>query len=179
MNFVPKKGHFDTSKQLVDAITNMVGKQSTLLIGIDGCGGSGKSTLANKLHEQCRNVTIVHMDDFYLPTSQIIDAHPIQKSVGADFDWECVLTQVLQPISEEKEGRYQCYDWDTDRLAEWHTVPIGGIVIVEGVYSIRNELADKYDLTIKTKFIKHKIYNGYSQVVTLQPVHIHISMKAI
>ncbi|WP_370541796.1 hypothetical protein [Alicyclobacillus sp. SO9] len=33
-------------------------------------------------------------------------------------------------------------------LADWHTVPLGGIVIVEGVYSLRKELFDQYDLSI-------------------------------
>ncbi|MFV8829773.1 uridine kinase family protein [Alkalihalobacterium sp. APHAB7] len=123
-------------------------KQSTLLIGIDGCGGSGKSTLATKLKDHGSNITVVHMDDFYLPTSQIIKLSPEKKPIGADFDWKRVLNQVLEPLSNNQEGHYQRYDWEKDDLVEWHTVPIGGIVIVEGVYSIREELAAKYDLTI-------------------------------
>ncbi|QAS54550.1 uridine kinase family protein [Halobacillus litoralis] len=119
-----------------------------MLIGIDGCGGSGKSTLANKLSDECSNVMIVHMDDFYLPSSQIIKKDPKQKPIGADFDWKRVLNQVIEPIRQNKAGYYQRYDWDANELAEWHTVPVGGIVIIEGVYSIRNELANKYDFTI-------------------------------
>lgn len=111
-------------------------------------GGAGKSTLANKLKEECSNVTIVHKDDFYRPSSEIIKVPPIEKPIGADFDWKRVLYQVLEPISQDKEGYYQRYDWETDCLAEWHTVPVGGIVIIEGVYSIRQELSDKYDFTI-------------------------------
>lgn len=88
------------------------------------------------------------MDDFYLPSSQIIKTHPENKPVGADFDWKRVLNQVLEAISQNKEGHYQRYDWENDDLAEWHTVPTGGIVIIEGVYSIRKELAKKYDFTI-------------------------------
>ncbi|MCE5172836.1 AAA family ATPase [Paenibacillus profundus] len=135
-------------EQLVGSIDKIPKKQSTLLIGIDGCGGSGKSTLARKLKEECSDVTIVHMDDFYLPSALIQNTPPTNKPVGADFDWKRVLSQVLEPISQDKEGHYQRYDWETDSLAEWHTVPIGGIVIIEGVYSIRKELANKYDFTI-------------------------------
>uniref|UniRef100_UPI00406CEA9B uridine kinase family protein n=1 Tax=Paenibacillus sp. FSL H8-0168 TaxID=2921378 RepID=UPI00406CEA9B len=47
-----------------------------------------------------------------------------------------------------KAVRYQRYDWETDKLSEWHTVPAGGIVIIEGVYSIRKELEDKYDFKV-------------------------------
>ncbi|GAF11744.1 uridine kinase [Bacillus sp. JCM 19045] len=140
-----KVSHF---ADLVSRINEIPKKQATLLIGIDGCGGSGKSTLATKLKDGCSNVTIIHMDDFYLPTTQQIPTTPEKKAIGADFDWQRVLTQVLEPISENKEGRYQRYDWETDELAEWHTVPVGGVVIIEGVYAIRNELASAYDFTI-------------------------------
>ncbi|MCM3340579.1 AAA family ATPase [Paenibacillus sp. MER TA 81-3] len=135
-------------EQLVGSIDKIPKKQSALLIGIDGCGGSGKSTLAHKLKEECSDVTIVHMDDFYLPSALIQNTPPTNKPVGADFDWQRVLSQVLEPISQDKGGHYQRYDWETDSLAEWHTVPIGGIVIIEGVYSIRKELANKYDFMI-------------------------------
>lgn len=137
-----------TLEQLISSIDSIPKKQSTLLIGIDGCGGSGKSTFAKELKAKCSNVTVVHMDDFYLPSSQIIKTHPKIKPIGADYDWKRVLYQVLGPISQDKEGHYQRYDWETDGLAEWHTVPIGGVVIIEGVFSIRKELAKKYDFTI-------------------------------
>ncbi|MEK4426453.1 uridine kinase family protein [Solibacillus sp. FSL K6-1523] len=148
MNSKIIKGQFNSLKQLVDSINESSKKKSTLLIGIDGCGGSGKSTFADKIKEECSNVTIVHKDDFYLPSSEIINTHPTKKPIGADFDWKRLLTQVLEPLSQEKEGHYQRYDWDTDSLAEWHTVPVGGIVIIEGVYSIRKELVDRYDFKV-------------------------------
>lgn len=148
MNFVTKMGQINSFKQLIGELNKFAKKQSTLVIGIDGCGGSGKSTFADNIKKECSNVTIVHMDDFYLPSIQIIKTHPTKKLVGADVDWKRVLNQVLIPISQEKEGNYQRYDWETDELAEWQTVPVGGIVIIESVYSIRKELTDKYDFRI-------------------------------
>jgi len=148
VDYKANNGKFNNFEQLISSINLIPKKQSTLLIGVDGCGGAGKSTLANKLKDKCSNVTVVHMDDFYLPTSQIIKLSPEKKPIGADFDWKRVLNQVLKPISQNQEGQYQRYDWEKDDLAEWHTVPIGGIVIVEGVYSIREELVNKYDFTI-------------------------------
>ncbi|EJS68365.1 uridine kinase family protein [Bacillus wiedmannii] len=123
-------------------------EQSLLIIGIDGCGGAGKSTLANKIKSKFSTVTIVHMDDFYLTSSQIINEHPMNKSIGADFDWKRLLQEVLDPISNGIEGCYKRYDWETDSLAETHTVPAIGIVIIEGVYAARQELAEMYDLKI-------------------------------
>lgn len=148
MDFKIVKGPFSSFKQLVDGINKISKKQSTLLIGIDGCGGSGKSTFADKIKEELSNVTIVHKDDFYFPSSQIINTNPTKKVIGADFDWKRLLNQVLEPISQEKEGYYQRYDWELDSLTEWNSVPVGGIVIIEGVYSIRKELSDIYDFKI-------------------------------
>jgi uridine kinase len=33
-------------------------------------------------------------------------------------------------------------------LAQWHTVPVGGVVVIEGVYAIRRELAELYDFRV-------------------------------
>lgn len=139
---------FTTFEQLVRSFDLIPRKQSTFLIGIDGCGGAGKSTLANKFKDKYSSVTIIHMDDFYFPSSQILKANPENKPIGADFDWERLLDQVLIPLSKNEVGHYQKYDWEKDELTEWYTVPAGGMVIVEGVYVIRKELADKYDFTI-------------------------------
>lgn len=142
------RGTVNSFKEFMETISEITKMQSTLVIGIDGCGGSGKSTFADKMKEVLPNITIVHNDDFYFPSSQIIKKHPTQKPVGADFDWKRLLNQVLEPISQGREGQYQRYDWETDSLAECHTVPVGGIVVVEGIYTIRQELENKYDIKI-------------------------------
>ncbi|TPV42305.1 uridine kinase family protein [Bacillus dicomae] len=123
-------------------------EQSLLIIGIDGCGGAGKSTLVNKIKSNFSTVTIVHMDDFYLPSTKIVNENPTNKSIGADFDWKRLLQEVLDPISNGVEGCYKRYDWETDSLVESLIVPANGIVIIEGVYATRQELAEVYDLKI-------------------------------
>lgn len=140
--------HFSNFEQLILAIDELPRKQLTFLIGVDGCGGSGKSTFAKEIKGTCNNVTIVHIDDFYFPSSHIIQDHPVNKPIGADFDWKRLFTQVLEPLSRDQEGHYQRYDWNQDKLAEWQTVPVGGIVVIEGVYTLRKEIADFYDFTI-------------------------------
>lgn len=140
---------YRTLKQTVDELIKINRKkQSTLLLGIDGCGGSGKSTIARQLREDFQDVTIVHKDDFYLPSAHIMKTAPTEKPIGADYDWKRLLNEVLAPLNQDKTGYYQRYDWDSDCLAEWHTVPTGGIVIIEGVYTLRQELADYFDLKI-------------------------------
>ncbi len=133
-------------ERLLAKLKGLPKRQNTLIIGLDGRGAAGKSTLARKLKELSQNVTIVHMDDFYKPSSErkLVDSNEI----GGNFDWKRVKEQVITPLLEDKEARYQRYDWDNDEMAEWHAVPVGGLVIIEGCYSIRNELADLYDFRI-------------------------------
>lgn len=71
--------------------------QKLTLIGIDGCGGSGKSTLADALSNAYSYSTIIHMDDFYLPSAQ----RNRSTLVGSAFNWERVLKQVIIPIKQK------------------------------------------------------------------------------
>ncbi len=147
--FNAKEDVINTFKQLMKLENAGKRQQKTWLVGIDGCGGSGKSTLANELAKDFPGVTtIVRMDDFYLPTSQHINSPPKLKPVGADFDWRRLLKEVIEPIRQNKTGYYQRYDWNRDELIDPSKVSVGGIVIIEGVYSLRNELIDHYDCSI-------------------------------
>ncbi|HEY3155929.1 MAG TPA: AAA family ATPase [Candidatus Eisenbacteria bacterium] len=107
----------------------------TLIIAIDGYGGSGKSTLADALASGPGGATIVRTDDFARPNVP-------------GWEWERMKTQVLDPLDRDLPGRYQRHDWKRDSLAEWHSVPVGGIVIVEGVSSTRTELGRYWDLAV-------------------------------
>jgi uridine kinase len=56
--------------------------------------------------------------------------------------------EVLVPLTNDQPAQYQRYDWGEDRLAEHHTVPIGGIVLVEGVYALLPGLESVYDYKV-------------------------------
>ena len=92
---------------------------------------------------------MVEFDDFYrLSSDRSRRAAAGDSEIGGNFDWRRLRDQVLEPLSRDEPGRYQRYDWARDELAEWHEVPIGGIVIIEGNYSTRHELRAFYDFTI-------------------------------
>jgi len=102
---------------------------STSVVAVDGYGGAGKSTLAARLGEllaaQGVRVDLVHTDDF----------------ASADNPlnwWPRLISQVLQPLRAGAAARYQRYDWDLGRLAEWHTIEPGGLILLEGVSASRN-----------------------------------------
>jgi uridine kinase len=130
---------------LRDRLLRLPRRRETLLVGIDGCGGAGKSTLAKTLAVLV-HATVVEFDDFYRPSSE--RGARRDGEVGGAFDWRRVREQILVPLAGDRPARYQRYDWGEDRLAEWHEIQPGGVVIVEGNYSTRSELDDFYDFTI-------------------------------
>ena len=96
-------------------------------IAIDGRGGSGKSTLALELADVWPRAVVVEMDDFYRPSAERV-APP--RVPGAHWDLERLVTDVLGPHAAGRAARYQRYDWDDDRLAEWHEVRADAIVVL-------------------------------------------------
>lgn len=133
---------------LLNKLNSLSKKQSTLIVGVDGCGASGKSTFTRKAARIGSNITTVEMDDFYLPSESRPSNDAVLTSYGQQYNWKRLYKQVLEPLSFDREGKYQRYDWNLDALSELHTVPIGGIVIVEGIYSTRQELSHLYDFII-------------------------------
>jgi uridine kinase len=133
-------------KKLLEKLYQIPNPKQTIILGIDGGGAAGKSTLARKLKELDPNVDLVQMDDFYRPSSERKLIDPL--NIGGNWDWQRVESQVLKPLTHNVKGKYQRYDWDQDKMAEWHTVPTGGFVIIEGCFSIRMELAHYYDFKI-------------------------------
>lgn len=119
------------------------------LIAIDGAGGAGKSTLAHELASLTSQAKVVPMDDFYRPATDTVRLS-VSPASGYQhyFDWQRLRDQVLVPLSTGSEATYQRYDWGMAKLNEYHTIHPTGIVIVEGVYTMREDLRSFYDLTV-------------------------------
>jgi uridine kinase len=107
----------------------------TRIVAIDGRGGSGKTELAERLSLRLGDATVVHVDDFARPNV---------------LGWESgrFRTQVLEPVLADRPGRYQRHDWGLDAPAEWHDVPVGGTLIVEGISSMLEELGVYWDYAV-------------------------------
>ncbi|MEU9131405.1 hypothetical protein AB0D08_25415 [Kitasatospora sp. NPDC048540] len=139
----------ERAKDIADALLRSARTRgSTRIAAIDGPGGSGKTTLAAAVCARLDGSVVVHVDDFYRPMSdrerERLDA---EQGYHRYFDWERLRDQVLAPLRDGRAARYRIYDWSTGRLGEWRETAPGGVVIVEGVYSARPELAPWYDVT--------------------------------
>ena len=100
------------------------------LVAIDGPSGSGKSVLAKQLHAELGgNTALVSTDDF------------------ATWDdpvswWPRLRHGVLDPLAENRPGRYRRMDWTTGapRPGELVTVEPPEILILEGVSAGRRSV---------------------------------------
>jgi len=94
-------------------------RERARLVVVDGPAGSGKTTLAAQLGAALP-AQVVHMDDLYEGWSGL--------RAGTDR----LVTQVLEPWSEGRDGRYERYDWGAGAYAESHDVPRAPFLVVEG-----------------------------------------------
>jgi uridine kinase len=122
-----------------------------IAVGIDGPGGSGKSTLARELSGLLPLRTwIVQGDDFYgdIPNEEKSSFGP-KEGYEKYFDWQRLKSEVLTRV---REGaivlQYQQYNWETETLDVWIESPMPDVVIVEGVYVLRPELRNAFDVTV-------------------------------
>jgi uridine kinase len=88
---------------------------------------------------------VIEMDDFYRPRARRAQRPDVH---GATYDRNRLVADVLEPLAAGRPGRYQRYDWDEDRLAEWHDVPGDSVVVIEGVYSTSAPLRGYVDFTV-------------------------------
>jgi len=129
----------------ISALRDELTAGNARLIAIDGRGGSGKSTLARQLVEGWPKAVVIEMDDFYRPIAERARRPAVH---DANLDRERLVRGVLEPLKSGRAARYRRYDWDEDRLAEWHQVPADAVVFVEGVYSTSQQLRGYFDYAI-------------------------------
>src|SRR5258708_39414960 len=99
---------------IADIVDRCLSANSLLIVGIDGCGGAGKSRLATEvrvaLASRGRDISVVPMDDFYLP-SALRNGALASDAIGSAFDWQRLRDEVLAPLRAGQPARHQCYDW--------------------------------------------------------------------
>jgi molybdenum cofactor guanylyltransferase len=125
-----------------------------VVIAIDGPSCSGKSILATAIALRS-GAAVLEGDDFYrdmLPSLSAAQREAMSDAavVDAVIDWERLRDEGLLPLRAGHAATFQPYDWDANngRLAPAKTVPAAKLIIVEGVYAARPELADLIDFAI-------------------------------
>lgn len=102
--------------------------RTTRVVAVDGPAGSGKTAFAARLAAVLAAPT-VHVDDICPGWSGLRQAAPRL------VEW------VFAPLAAGAGVRYRRYDWERGTYAEWHEIPNGPLLIVEGVSSGSNAVA--------------------------------------
>ncbi len=148
-----------TIHSFLDLAENLIGSSRlpTLLVGIDGIAGAGKSTFARNLvaaMEQCGQVpTLVRLDDYYYrPTGKrpiyFRDGDSESTENDYDYEWRRFRDQVLIPLRAGRPAILQKLDRERPGEILRVSAVAGAVVIVEGVTSLRRELAAHYGFRV-------------------------------
>ena len=128
--------------------------EQSVVIAIDGPSCAGKSILATALGLRSGG-SVLEGDDFYrhtLPRLGVTQRETMSDGavVDAVIDWERLRAEALLPLWAGQLATFQPYDWDAGdgRLAPPKIIPAADVIIVEGVYAARPELADLVDVAV-------------------------------
>ena len=114
------------------------------MIAIDGPSGSGKSTLSATLRRSLPGSQLVDIEHFYTDIGvDPPDGLPPHEAYEQHVDWRALDAQVLRPLRRGEPGRYRLYDWIAEKRSASAEIKPEGIVLVDGIYSMRPELMDR------------------------------------
>ncbi len=120
--------------ELYAAVEQLLKKQDTVTVAIDGNCGAGKADAARLLCTLFEG-NVFSTSDFYLPHTRVLDR-------------ERFRGEVLGKLREGKPFIYRPYNYSVMQMGEPVEVQPKRLNVVEGVYSMHPELADLYDLKV-------------------------------
>lgn len=127
----------------------MTGRRSRpVIIAIDGRSGAGKSTLSQTLAREL-DAVVIEGDDFYAGGTCVRSDEPASRAANC-IDWTR-QRYILEGLAAGQEAQWRAFDWDAfdGRLCDEMTIAAPrSVVILEGVYAGRPELADLLDLRV-------------------------------
>jgi uridine kinase len=144
-------------RRVADLVPSSAGADC-VRVGVDGVDGSGKSMFADELAEVVRglgrHVVRVAADDFHNVRAI---RHRRGRSSPAGFwldsyNYERLRADVLDPLGTggSREYRPAAHDLRTDEILSppARTAPPGAVLILDGLFLHRDELAGVWDLSI-------------------------------
>lgn len=138
----------------------MVGRTTPILVALDGLSGSGKSTVALLIAEEW-DTALIQSDDFF--AAHISDADWDSRSPEARasdaIDWRRLRDEALEPLLARKPAKWHAFDFEAGVRPDG-TYPMrtdyierepAAVVVLDGAYSTRPDLADLIDLSVLTE----------------------------
>ncbi|MGI6148023.1 MAG: hypothetical protein GX195_07975 [Firmicutes bacterium] len=127
------------------AIDTLAGRESQVLVAIDGNSGAGKSRLAELLAE-VYDCNVFHMDDFFLPGG--LKTATRLSEPGGNVHYERFAAEVLQGLAAQRPFAYGVFDCRTQRITREVNVVPKRVNIIEGSYSMHPAFGAPYHLRV-------------------------------
>lgn len=130
---------------LIAALDELLERQTTVTVGVDGLSAAGKTTLAGLLaaHYGC---AVVHMDHFFLPAELRTPERFAQP--GGNVHYERFAEEVTPHLGRGEAFSYRPFDCKAMALCSPISVPTSRLTVVEGAYSLHPALGVDYDLRV-------------------------------
>ncbi len=132
-------------------------RHAPIVVALDGPSGSGKSSLARELAASTR-ATVIPTDDFFAAelTAADWDARSAAERARDALDWRRLRQSALEPLRAGQRALWYPFDFAAgvrpDGSYSMSTTAVrrepAPVVIVEGAYCTRPELADLIDLAV-------------------------------
>ncbi|MEM8904756.1 MAG: hypothetical protein AAGA17_21715 [Actinomycetota bacterium] len=124
--------------------------RAVMVVALDGRSGAGKSTLAARLAEVV-DAAVIEGDDFYAGGTEAAwrAMTPAERAAHC-IDWRR-QRPVLEALRAGRPASWYPFDWeafDGRLVSEAVAADPTPVVVLEGVYSARPELADLVDLRV-------------------------------
>jgi len=142
---------------VVAAIRASSVKTQRLVVAIDGRSGSGKSTVAEAV-ARAIDAVIVPCDDFFAAsvTNREWDRRTPEQRAADGIDWRRLKREAIEPLRAGRVARWYAFDFLAgprgDGTYPLQTTPTDRapkpVVLLDGAYSARPELADVLDLSV-------------------------------
>src|ERR1700733_874942 len=127
-------------------------------VAVDGPPAAGKTTLADELalllRTRGREVIRASTESFQLPRAQRYRRGEFSPEANYhdSFDYDTLRRVLLDPLGPDGDRRYQhaVYDIDTHPALSppVTTAPADAVLLLDGVFLLRPELIDRWDLTV-------------------------------
>ena len=150
-----------TRGELLDRLAGAIESVTTshpLRVAVDGPPGAGKTTLADELalllRSRGREVIRASTESFHQPRAQRYRHGEFSPEANYhdSFDYDTLRRVLLDPLGPDGDRRYQhaVYDLDTDTAVSQPvtTAPADAALLLDGVFLLRPELIDRWDLSI-------------------------------
>jgi uridine kinase len=132
-------------EQLFERIKDLLARNPSAVIGIDGRCASGKTTLAQEIVARF-NAQIIHMDDFFLPFEMRTDKR--LSETGGNVHYERFNAEVVSGLEKGGKFAYRAFCCKNGTYGETKSVSADKPIVIEGSYAFHPEIKINYDLKI-------------------------------